>query len=67
MPIMQYKSGVVAPDGGEEWLSEYICDWEGCRLSGEYDGLCEKHFEESGAAEEHRQEAARQREEEDHF
>lgn len=63
MPLMQYKSGVVAPDGGEEWLTMYVCDWDGCREEGEFDGLCEKHFEESGAAKEHEEEARRARDE----
>lgn len=59
MPLREYRSGVVAPDGGAEWLTEYICDWDGCRKEGEFDGLCEDHFIESGAAEE-AEEGARQ-------
>jgi hypothetical protein len=30
MPRITIKSGFPSPDGGEEVLSEYLCDWPGC-------------------------------------
>ena len=30
MPRVTIKSGTTAPDGREEELSEYICDWPDC-------------------------------------
>ena len=30
MPQIAIKTGLTAPDGSEEELSEYICDYPGC-------------------------------------
>jgi hypothetical protein len=30
MPRVTIKSGIAAPDGREEELSEYLCDWPDC-------------------------------------
>jgi len=30
MPRVTLKTGNLAPDGQEEELSEYVCDWPGC-------------------------------------
>jgi hypothetical protein len=30
MPFVTIKTGFPAPDGGEETLTEYLCDWPGC-------------------------------------
>jgi len=30
MPWISIKTGLTAPDGSEETLSEYICDYPGC-------------------------------------
>jgi hypothetical protein len=30
MPSVTIKTGVIAADGHEEVLTEYICDWPGC-------------------------------------
>ncbi len=30
MPRVTIKTGFPAPDGGEEILTEYLCDWPGC-------------------------------------
>jgi hypothetical protein len=30
MPQVTIKTGIVGPDGREEELSEYLCDWPGC-------------------------------------
>lgn len=30
MPRVTIKSGIVAPDGREEELSDYFCDWPDC-------------------------------------
>jgi hypothetical protein len=30
MPRVTIRTGIVAPDGREEELSEYLCDWPGC-------------------------------------
>ena len=30
MPRVTIKTGIAAPDGREEELSEYLCDWPGC-------------------------------------
>jgi len=30
MPQVTIKTGVLAPDGNEEKLTEYLCDWPGC-------------------------------------
>jgi hypothetical protein len=30
MPHVTIKTGVVAADGHEEVLTEYLCDWPGC-------------------------------------
>jgi hypothetical protein len=30
MPRVTIKTGFVRPDGLEEILSEYLCDWPGC-------------------------------------
>jgi hypothetical protein len=30
MPRVTIKTGVVAADGHEEVLTEYLCDWPGC-------------------------------------
>jgi hypothetical protein len=31
MPQVTIKTGFKAPDGREERLTEYFCDWPGCR------------------------------------
>jgi hypothetical protein len=30
MPRVTIRTGIVAPDGREEELSEYLCDWPDC-------------------------------------
>jgi hypothetical protein len=30
MPHVTIPTGIVGPDGREETLSEYLCDWPGC-------------------------------------
>jgi len=30
MPIVTIKTGFRSPDGTEETLTQYICDWPGC-------------------------------------
>jgi hypothetical protein len=30
MPVITIKTGFRAPDGQEETLTEYLCDWPGC-------------------------------------
>src|ERR1700687_1153119 len=30
MPQVTIKTGMAGPDGREEKLSEYLCDWPGC-------------------------------------
>ncbi len=30
MPLVTIKTGFPTPDGGEEVLTEYLCDWPGC-------------------------------------
>jgi hypothetical protein len=30
MPQVTIKTGFSAPNGGEEVLAEYLCDWPGC-------------------------------------
>jgi hypothetical protein len=30
MPHVTINTGIKAPDGHEEILTEYICDWPGC-------------------------------------
>jgi hypothetical protein len=30
MPLVTIKTGFHTPDGGEETLTEYLCDWPGC-------------------------------------
>jgi hypothetical protein len=30
MPRITIKTGIAAPDGREEELTEYLCDWPGC-------------------------------------
>jgi hypothetical protein len=30
MPIVTIRTGFRAPDGQEETLTQYICDWPGC-------------------------------------
>lgn len=30
MPHVTVKSGVTSPDGSEDKLAEYLCDWPGC-------------------------------------
>ena len=30
MPQVTIKTGIAGPDGREEKLSEYLCDWPGC-------------------------------------
>ena len=30
MPRVTIKTGIAAPDGREEELSEYLCDWPDC-------------------------------------
>jgi hypothetical protein len=30
MPRVTFRTGFTTPDGGEEILTEYLCDWPGC-------------------------------------
>ena len=30
MPLVTIKMGIAGPDGREQELSEYLCDWPGC-------------------------------------
>jgi hypothetical protein len=30
MPQVTIKTGIAGPDGREEELTEYLCDWPGC-------------------------------------
>jgi len=30
MPQVTIKTGITTPDGREEKLMEYLCDWPGC-------------------------------------
>ena len=30
MPIVTIRTGFRAPDGNEETLTQYMCDWPGC-------------------------------------
>jgi hypothetical protein len=30
MPLVTIKTGFQSPDGKEETLTQYICDWPGC-------------------------------------
>jgi hypothetical protein len=30
MPLVTLKSGLPGPDGSEETLTQYLCDWPGC-------------------------------------
>jgi hypothetical protein len=30
MPYVTVKSGMTSPDGSEDKLAEYLCDWPGC-------------------------------------
>jgi len=30
MPLVIVKTGMTAPNGQEEQLTEYLCDWPGC-------------------------------------
>jgi len=30
MPQVTIKTGIAGPDGHEEEISEYLCDWPGC-------------------------------------
>ena len=30
MPLVTIKTGFRTPDGDEETLTEYVCDWPGC-------------------------------------
>ncbi len=34
MPRVTFKTGFSKPDGGEEVLTEYMCDWPGCPKAG---------------------------------
>ena len=43
MSWITYGSGVYAPDGPEERLGTYICDWPGCRQEADYGHWCEEH------------------------
>jgi hypothetical protein len=54
MPRVTIKSGILAPDGREEELGEYLCDWPDCpniathvlgciRASGLAAVMCEEH------------------------
>jgi hypothetical protein len=31
MPQVTIKTGIAGPDGREEELTEYMCDWPGCQ------------------------------------
>ena len=31
MPQVTIKTGIAGPDGSEEELTEYLCDWPGCQ------------------------------------
>ncbi len=30
MPLVTIKTGIIAPDGREEQMTEFICDYPGC-------------------------------------
>jgi hypothetical protein len=30
MPLVTIKTGFLTPDGKEETLTQYLCDWPGC-------------------------------------
>lgn len=56
MPFVTVKSGIPGPDGNEEQISEYLCDWPDCpnvakhvlgcvREIGLAAAVCEKHAE----------------------
>jgi hypothetical protein len=36
MPFVTIKSGFLKPDGAEEVLREYVCDWPNCPNIGLY-------------------------------
>ena len=33
VPLVTLRTGFHAPDGREEALTEYLCDWPGCAVS----------------------------------
>jgi hypothetical protein len=54
MPRVTIKTGIIAPDGREEELAEYLCDWPDCpnvatqvlgyiRASGFSAVMCDEH------------------------
>jgi hypothetical protein len=36
MPLVSIKTGFRSPDGSEETLTQYQCDWPGCANHAEY-------------------------------
>jgi hypothetical protein len=36
MPLITIKSGFPGPDGTEETLTQYVCDWPGCPNQGKH-------------------------------
>lgn len=36
MPRVTIRTGIVAADGQEEVLTEYLCDWPGCANTAEH-------------------------------
>ena len=46
MPLLTYRTGVVAPDGYEETMTEHFCDFPGCKQPAlKAHGLCEEHYQ----------------------
>jgi hypothetical protein len=54
MPQVTISTGLTAPDGQEEKLTEYVCDWPGCpniatevlgcvKELGVYSAVCKEH------------------------
>jgi hypothetical protein len=60
MPQVVIKSGLATPDGQEETLTEYLCDWPNCpniashvlgvvREVGLFAAVCDEHADMKGA------------------
>ena len=44
MPQVTIKTGITGPDGREEELNEYLCDWPGCANLAEHVLTCVKEL-----------------------
>ena len=44
IPQVTIKSGIAGPDGREEELTEYLCDWPGCPNVAEHALGCVKEL-----------------------